>query len=562
MENLTGGTPPVRYLPCVVPCKLYFLVSTAFLFWKCKYGFANVDESFYLTIPFRLCQGDSLFLHEWHLTQLSSILLYPAMWLYRIVFPDTVGILFHFRLLFTFVWCIVALFIFFRLKNLSILGAMLASLAFLYYAPFGIMALSYNSMGILFLLCACVLAVSSEHSRTSWFFAGFFLAGAVLCCPYLLVLYILLTAAAVASLVWRRKEVMYCWLFVSCGCGLMFILFCLLVFSRATLRDLIVVFPELFRDPEHSNFDFLSKTAVYCQVIWGCNRAFVPGLIVFALSCVLAFRNNGRKIGFVLVCFAAFFILLCFLVEKPYINYLMFPINLPGLYCALISKDQKIRRLFFGLWLPGAIYSFCLHLSSNQEFYAISSASTVMTVASIMILICYLSDQDWQADSFRFYRKAAYFAFALLISVQLCGEIYMRYTSVFWESGMNEQKVLCESGPEKGILMAPEHLQDYQVLENDVTIIQEDKSIQKVLFLSRNTYLYLIAQKEYATYSAWLSGVNTRTMERLDRYYELFPEKTPDGIYIEKKFSDYAAHFLAAGYIADEMPSGALWLHH
>lgn len=27
MENLTGGTPPVRYLPCVVPCKLYFAVD-------------------------------------------------------------------------------------------------------------------------------------------------------------------------------------------------------------------------------------------------------------------------------------------------------------------------------------------------------------------------------------------------------------------------------------------------------------------------------------------------------------------------------------------------------
>ena len=24
MENLTGGNPPVRPLPCVVPCKLYF----------------------------------------------------------------------------------------------------------------------------------------------------------------------------------------------------------------------------------------------------------------------------------------------------------------------------------------------------------------------------------------------------------------------------------------------------------------------------------------------------------------------------------------------------------
>ena len=149
---------------------LSFILSTAFLFWKCKYGFANVDESFYLTIPFRLCQGDSLFLHDWHLSQLSSVLIYPAMWLYRIIFPDTVGILFHFRLLFSFVWCIVALFIYFRLRSLSILGAMLASLAFLYYAPFGIMALSYNSMGILFLVCACVLAVSSERSGPSCFF--------------------------------------------------------------------------------------------------------------------------------------------------------------------------------------------------------------------------------------------------------------------------------------------------------------------------------------------------------------------------------------------------------
>ncbi|MCI7541613.1 MAG: hypothetical protein MSB08_01015, partial [Subdoligranulum sp.] len=35
MENLTGGTPPVRYLPCVVPCKLYFIavnIESGFFF--------------------------------------------------------------------------------------------------------------------------------------------------------------------------------------------------------------------------------------------------------------------------------------------------------------------------------------------------------------------------------------------------------------------------------------------------------------------------------------------------------------------------------------------------
>ncbi|WP_444336884.1 hypothetical protein [Phascolarctobacterium succinatutens] len=34
MENLTGGTPPVRYLPCVVPCKLYFAEGEAIGFAK------------------------------------------------------------------------------------------------------------------------------------------------------------------------------------------------------------------------------------------------------------------------------------------------------------------------------------------------------------------------------------------------------------------------------------------------------------------------------------------------------------------------------------------------
>ena len=540
---------------------LSFALASVFLFWKCKFGFAQIDESFYLTIPFRLCQGDSLFLHEWNLSQTSSVLLYPVVWTYRLFFQDTVGVLFHFRLIFTFVWVIAALFVFLRLRSFSLVGAMLASLVFLFYTPFGIMALSYNSMGILLLLCACIMAVSLEGSGTSWFFAGIFLAGAVLCCPYLLVLYILFTAAAFSALILRRKVAIRCWLFLSFGCCLMFVLFCLLLFSRASFRDLIIVFPELFPDPAHPDFSFLSKLDAYVEDILFCNRAFIPGMFVFALSCILAFWNKGRKIGFVLVCFAASVILLCFLFEKPYLNYLMFPINMPGLYCALISRDRNVRRLFLGFWLPGSIYSFCSHFASNQEFYAISSASTVMTIASIMILVCHLCEQDWQDSTFLFFRKAAYFAFALLISVQICGEIYLRYTSVFWEGGMHEQTVLAESGPEKGILMRPERLQEYQLHENDIAVIRDAESIQKVLFLSRYTYLYLSAQKEYATYSAWLSGVNALTLKRLDRYYELSPEKTPDGIYVETKSLDYAEHFLAKGYfVAAELPSGALWL--
>ena len=43
MENLTGGTPPVRPLPCVVPCKLYFTADDTDLerFYQVIYRFIS-----------------------------------------------------------------------------------------------------------------------------------------------------------------------------------------------------------------------------------------------------------------------------------------------------------------------------------------------------------------------------------------------------------------------------------------------------------------------------------------------------------------------------------------
>lgn len=49
MENLTGGTPPVRPLPCVVPCKLYFFLYQIFIFHNIKKTAAYIIFILYLT---------------------------------------------------------------------------------------------------------------------------------------------------------------------------------------------------------------------------------------------------------------------------------------------------------------------------------------------------------------------------------------------------------------------------------------------------------------------------------------------------------------------------------
>ena len=68
---------------------LLFLAGTGMIFYKCAFGYSFWDEPFYLTIPQRLFQGDSLFTQEWHLSQLASVLIYPFFALYRLFFTES-----------------------------------------------------------------------------------------------------------------------------------------------------------------------------------------------------------------------------------------------------------------------------------------------------------------------------------------------------------------------------------------------------------------------------------------------------------------------------------------
>ena len=535
-----------------------FAALTIFLFWKCRYGYANNDESFYLTIPYRMCQGDGLVIHEWHLSQLSALPLYPAVRLYLWVFGSTEGILLRFRLLFTLCWALSALFFCYRLRKFSLPGAMLASLAHLIYAPFGIMALSYNSMGILFLTNAFVLFATAERKRhLQCLFAGIFLANAILCCPYLVLLYLVFLVVSICR--WK-KDGLGDFGMVTLGCLAMLAVLCICLLRHASIPELVRAFPELFNDPEHGNLSLLQKTRTYFEKIWECNRFFGPCFLAAVLVTILSKLLKKPGIGLAVLCVLAAIVELGFLIENPYLNYVMFPISLLAPCLALHSRDKAIRLPFWLLWIPGLVYTYCIHLSSNQKFYAISSAATVMTVATIVMLVGYLEGRLRESG-----KKACTYVFtvaaAALLGLQFYAEISLRYSSVFWEEGgMAAQTVRAKSGPEKGILMTKEKLEKYRTQEKNIALIRKDPEIQKVLFLSRNTRLYLSTEKEMATYSAWLSGVDKKSVKRLDTYFQLCPDKWPDAIYIESLYTEFAAHYEKLGYEATVLDSGAVLL--
>ena len=539
-----------------------FLAAWAFLFWKCRFGFGNIDESFYLTVPYRLCRGDTLLLHEWHLSQTSGFLLVPAMRLFLLTHGSTAGILLWFRRLYTAVWGLAALFFCFRLRRFSLPGAMLASLVFLLYAPFGIMALSYNSMGILLLLNAGILGATARRYRALQLtLAGLFLAGAVLCCPYLLLLYLLFTLPALAAALRKRADAVRCWLFVSLGALLLFLLFCACILPGGGLAMLPKVLPLILNDPEHPPLSLWYKARRYLLSVLGCSPLFPPALLITLALTLICRRRGGRVWGFAAVCLCAAGLELWFFLRDAYLNYFLFPLCLPGFYCALCGDDPEALRLFRWVWLPGLVYSFCIHLSSNQEFYAISSAATVMSISGVVLSARFLALQGLDALPGRTKCAAALLSFALLMALQLGAESVLRYRAVFWESaGMGAQTAMAEEGPERGLRMTPARLRDYEARLADAAVLREDAQIGRVLFLSENTWLYLCAEKDFATYSAWLSGVNENSLARLEAYFTLFPERTPDAVCLDPGDEALAAPFEAQGYERDPLPSGALLL--
>ena len=506
-----------------------FLAAVVFLVWKCRYGFGKQDESFYLTVPYRLLQGDGLFVREWHLSQMASVLLLPFVFLFTKINGGTEGM-------------IGALVLYGRMRKVSRTGAAFASLSFLIFAPSGLTALSYNSMGVLDLALSLVLLCTAKRDGKGIFvLSGCLFAFAVLCCPYLLCVYILYTVC-ILFYAWRSKGgssrlFVQSWLFFTIGAMIPAVLFTAFVLSRASVSQILTALPHMLDDPEHT-IGLLTKMKEFAGGILLCGKRI--GLLVYAAAaCTFAlawvFRKRRQTLIWVTLAAIAEIIAMLLLMRRfrQHINFYMFPLNLFPFVMLPLLRGRGLRKWMLFGYLPGMLYAACVHMTSNQAFYALSSASTAATVSSILVLTVCVRD-IWLSAERKEPRAACLAAFALLFCVQLGLQTYMRYGTVFWETGMREQTYTVEQGLEKGVRTREAEARAYMQLIRETEAVRKDPQVRSVLYLSEKTWLYLLdGEKRMAAYSAWLSGVNESTLDRLDAYYALNPDKRPDAVYYE-----------------------------
>ncbi len=375
---------------------------------------------------------------------------------------------------------------------------------------------------------------------------GVLFAGAVLCCPYLALLWLAFCLVVLVDRLQFHKITKKYWLYPSIGIAVAFVLFCILMLINAPISEYMETLPFVLDDPEHPMIPWLTKLQLLIYDARLINPYWLA-FIVFSFAVILQTKLcKTFWLGFSLTCAAITALLLSYRWIFHLSNLSMFPLSLLGLFCFACSKQTEIKKLFYTVWVPGFFFSLFYTFSSSQAYFAFSSGATVMTIASVLMGDRFLDAQKKGRDAEKAQLLAMTMAFAITVAVQIFCEFSDRYQNVFWdEAGIKNQTVQAEEGPEKSIWMNQDVYDFYMTTQSDLQSIRDDTTTENVLFLSRNTWLYLSAEKKNASYSAWLSGVNDHTMLRLEKYYQLFPEKTPDVVFFGRVYIKYIPAFEA-----------------
>ena len=499
----------------------------AFSLWKAPYGFHFSDEAYYLTVPYRMAQGDRLFRDMWDIRQFSMLPTLPLVQLYLKLFGTGESMVLHFRYVYIFFHVGFSVWLYGVLRRSSKVGALFAAAVYLLFSPINIMQLSYNTYGIGFITLSGALMAEKRRS----FPAGVLYALAVLSCPFAALLFpvFLITAAMRRKKEKTGRQEAY----FALGVVAAALVFLLYVQCTAGIGEMLRALPEFFNDPTHPVNSVFSRLAeLFIELL--TSRLPVTAVLGVQLVVIAVYFTCGKKKSLrgplcALASAAAIFGMLYEMKTDRWINCLMVPLTYTGLTAYLLS-GKKNRELMRFLYIPGLLYGACVYLSSDLGYMTMSGAFTVSAVAAAFftaqLALELLGQTGWE--------KIGGLALALTLVCQLGAQAWYRKNFCFSE--LYNTSMMCETvdkGSGKGEKTSFEAVNyEFRQVWDSSEKVREYEG-ENVLYFTKDCWLYLEDEKRCAAQSAWIQMAHTvEEAERLVRFWEKHPEKKPDAIYV------------------------------
>lgn len=564
-----------RFTSIDLTALIFLIAGILFYCYRANKGMGVFeDESFYLTIPYRLSMGDSLFCDEWHVSQLSALLQYPLVKLFLIINGSASGLILYWRHMYIVLQSVTAAAAYIMLRSKNRAAALLFCLVFYFSMPFSIMSVSYNQTGICFSLLTAVMFYTyadSKKKNIHVFITGILFALSVLGNPFIALLYLIYVLAVIIHSIRRSKRGLAAlnwkvFLRFTAGIAAAALPCVIFILSRASLSEIAENFPNFFKDPEYA---FTSGSTQSANIL--INRTgdhFLPdgfytnpALTVFAVICLITTvvclldkkRLKRRNIYIIITAAAAAGMSVSLLANTSMIDYTIceLPLTILAPVCYFTST-VKDKRALLCIWLYGIVIGIMYFISSDTAFYAMNNALCISGAAGAMIAAGAITDPgvcDTGAEKIKGpkevmgkIKKPVSAVLSLSICLILLFKIYyVSYPPAFvrlvsYDSPKEQFTQKLNYGPYSGIYTTPEMADNYMLILKDMDYISEI-SEGPLLTAGLFPYCYLCTDLKYGSFDTWFlpQEIDTTKDTRYVEYYRLHPERIPDIIYIPKQ---------------------------
>lgn len=514
-----------------------------FLLWKIPYGSYMDDQAYIIESSQRLYLGDALLVDDWFPAQLVGFINLPFFVLWMKIQGSVEGIDLFYRYSYLFLWTveIIVFYLFMRRRYPKSPYLGIGCLYLYLFTSLDQMTLSYNfwAYGMLLMVIALQLCCRSVKIRDFW--TGCFLAIAILGNPYLLLLFILgwLISAVHDDAVHPDKT--YSWLRrmfrISLGIVPVFLVFVLFVFSRASLSEVLTNVPYLFQRDGYQQRPFYQYVIQPLIVKYGplLLEVCLPVMVVSAFDP----KKEKRALFYLAIDYSAIAITLIELVRRnmyPGFNYIMLPFAFLAAEFSILLGRMNKEILFIDV--IGLVYGAVLLYSSD-----LGIASMIIGFSLIGFTLFLQLDKLNFPNSKK--QTVYLIASAMLIMLQMSGEIYTRYRRSYQDKTIEHLNTVISTGAMKGVITTEKRARDYETILSEARLATSTlNKDDPVLILLSPSQLYLDLSVKVGAYDTYPEETDQRIIEILQQYYQIHPENYPKMAILKKENGKYNPAFL------------------
>lgn len=483
-----------------------------------------LDECHQIATSYRFWMGDAPLVDDWTPIQLHSIVLLPFVTVYMLVCHTTSGIVFFLRIVYLTLKLLIAVYAYRRLKNNPNQTAILCGIFIWYFfSPFNIDTLTYQEVPLMMMVLGFAIMMSGSIKSYDYTILGFLLAVCILSQPFFVLVYPLILLAAIMKIheTKQRSDSLKHLLYFHVGILIVFLPFCFLVFSRASVKELMVNTPYIFRDQDHNVNDSGITGLLYnnlyttgkAMIKSGLITAFVNGAYILLL--ILAKTKRDLLKPGMLIC-------LCISAVSIVASFPTFPMNFIFIPFAWFSIEILFfceNRLYPFLLVISFVYTASVALSTNTGALATSCGFCASAVLAF-----------WNMDYENTVNHTLQAVCSCLI-LFLCIGLHLTFTWKREIISLDNYKFQIDEGPMKGLYADKQRYLDYYGIWDDVQDLRLTEN--DIIFSGTSSPLvYLNAQVKYGTMA---TGFFELPFHRVNDYYSLHPDRYPTVVYFNEK---------------------------